>query len=617
MDTPASIHESATAVLIPFEDGRRHDVWHEWHELAAHASPLLAPELFALNVPLAGAGEPVVAEARQDGHLTGVLPLVRDGHTLRALQSDHMPEFDLAGDRDAVEGLWRAIQSDDRWDVLVLTGVPVTSPLATELPRIAKQQGCPVLTRPGARHLFFELQGLEQSLPAKHRANMRRCERKLGGATLERTTTFSREAFEDALAIEAMAWKDAAGTSLGADPRVTHLYEALLRLFGRRGQMSLSFLRAEGKRIAVLLALEDGHTVHALKIGYDPRYAAVGPGHLVVWKVAEDAARRGFEELCFLGHDDEWKRRWTDRTHEHVALVVYRRTVRGLSVYVLREIVKPRLPESMRDLRTPLRLGCQLRNFVGEHSLLERVRGRVTRGLGVRDGLRRELARLRAPSKARPEPLGEPSVHEAGAWVRVLAPDAVRGTLDEHGRTRGLGFMPQQWSACGRTFRVENVVRRLLDDAGRMRPVHRTVRLDGIDCTGTGVPMGCGRHCPLLFRDEWLEPAEAPKRGPTPAVEAPHARVRALDEIRATLDVFGKHDGVTFMPEMAAYAGRRFAIANRIDRVFELDRWAKTRAPLYTLAGLHCTGATLGRRGPCDRGCALLWHRDWLLVEPS
>ncbi len=617
MGIETATHDTATSTLLPFPAGRAPDVFREWHDLAARSPLRIAPELFALNLPLADAGEPLVAEARRDGRLFGMLPLLRTGRTLSALQSEHMPEFDLAGGADAVESLWNALVEDDGWDVLTLKNVPSSSPLATELPRLARADGCRTATRPGPRHLVVGLRDLDREVSAKLRANLRRCDRKLGGVTLERTTTFARRDFEEAIAIEAMAWKDAAGTSLAADPRVTHLYEALIRIFGRRGQMALSFVRAEGKRIAMLLSLEDGRSVDALKIGYDPRYAALSPGHLIVWKVAEDAARRGFEELCFLGADDEWKRRWTTRARDHVGVVVYRPTVRGLACWALREVVKPRLPPSMRDPRTPLRHGCQQRCLIGESTVFERARGRVEHGLGLRSGLRRRLDHvLGAGVNRMAATLGEASVFAEGSTVRVIDEARLRATLDAAGRTRGLGFMPQQWETCGETFRVQKVVRRLRDDGGRMRAVHRTVLLEHVDCTGTGEPKGCGRHCPLMYRDEWVEAAPASPHAPAPRDDRPHARVRTPDEIRATLDVFGQRDGLTFMPEMEAWAGQRFPVARRIERVFELDRWVAPRAPVYVLEGLRCTGAALGGRGPCDRGCALLWHRDWLLTEP-
>jgi hypothetical protein len=200
--------------------------------------------------------------------------------------------------------------------------------------------------------------------------------------------------------------------------------------------------------------------------------------------------------------------------------------------------------------------------------------------------------------------------------VRVKDEAVVRATLDAHAKLRGLAFVPSQRVTCGGVYRVARHVRRLRDDRGVFRAVARTVLLEGVDCAGPGPePAGCGRHCPLMFRDEWLEPAAAPHRAPPAITTRPRARVRDVAEIVAGLDVFGRKDGLSFLPEMRAYAGRRVAIAERIERVFEHDRWIATPRPVYILDGLHCSGAIGGCDHPCDRACALLWHHDWLILE--
>jgi hypothetical protein len=214
--------------------------------------------------------------------------------------------------------------------------------------------------------------------------------------------------------------------------------------------------------------------------------------------------------------------------------------------------------------------------------------------------------------------LGEPSRFATGDWVRVRDEVAIRTTLDARGKTRGLAFVPAQWRTCGAVFRVARQVRRLRDDRGRFRPVSHTVLLDHVDCGyGSTAPSGCGRHCPLMFRDEWLELAAAPHVAPPAASRQRHARVRDASDIAGGLDLFGRRDGLTFMPEMAAHAGRRSPIAGRLDQVFEYDEWIAPKRPIYLLEGVQCTGAICRNDGPCERACTLLWHEDWLILEPD
>ncbi|MGO8999916.1 MAG: GNAT family N-acetyltransferase [Polyangiaceae bacterium] len=598
-----------TAHIRPLVDVRHHDDWRLWRRLTDSAPPFLGPDFFLLTRPLAH-GEPLVAEAWEGEELVGALPLSLERRSLLALRSDHTPLFDYWGKPEGIDAIWAELGRDRRWDVMMLARIPAASPLVRRFRELAARDGCKAVIRPASPDLFFALPAFESRMHPKFLTNLRRCERKAGGVELERIAVPTRSDFHAALAIEGMAWKGAAGTSIDHDPLVTHLYDAATRLYGRRGRASLNFLRAGGERIALLFSVEDAQTLYALKIGYDPRHAALSPGHLVVWKVAADAERRGLQVFDFGGREDAWKHKWTDLHHDRVTLVIYRRSPRGLALHALRELVKPRLPERMRDIHMPLRAGCQQVDLLGAHSLLERLKGGVERGVA----LERRLLRTPARSK-RASVLGADSRFAPGSWVRVLDEDRLRATLDPEARLRGLRFTDAQREACGRVYRVERRVRRLRDDGGEMRPVSHVVQLEGVTCASGPESARCGRHCPLLFYDEWLEPSGPPSRHPPAPFDGIRAHVRELDEIRAGLDLHGRRDGVTFLAEMEPYVGKRFHVATRVTQVYEHGRWIPPRAAVYLLDGLHCSGAGVGGDGPCERACPLLWHGDWLLLE--
>jgi hypothetical protein len=199
---------------------------------------------------------------------------------------------------------------------------------------------------------------------------------------------------------------------------------------------------------------------------------------------------------------------------------------------------------------------------------------------------------------------------------------SIRETLDGRSRLRGLEFTEQLWPTYGKVFRVWKSVRRIIDDAGRLRPVSGTVLLVGVDCAGEDGTRGCGRYCPMMYRDEWLEPVAAPLAPPFPEAEAGpgreearFARVRPVAEITKTLNLLGLRDGLMFMPEMARYEGRRVRVVRQISRVYEFERSLETPRPFYILEDLRCSGAVLGSDGPCDRACWLLWHADWLELD--
>lgn len=262
---------------------------------------------------------------------------------------------------------------------------------------------------------------------------------------------------------------------------------------------------------------------------------------------------------------------------------------------------------------------CQRFSNIGAHGTLGRIRGRIQFGLGLRGLVNRLLGKAPVPP---PAGLGEPSRFAEGALVRVRDEASIRATLDAASKTRGLEFGRQQWPSCGRVYRVSRVVRRIIDDGGRYRRVNRTVLLEGVHCDALGEGTGCGRECPMMYRDEWLEPA-APDALPTPA---PHeaadvagreqrVRVRSVPEIKRTLDALGRRGNLLFMPEMAALAGREIVITPRIPRVFENSVTLPVEEDIFMSRRHACSGAILGALGPCDRACLLLWHRDWLILD--
>lgn len=156
----------------------------------------------------------------------------------------------------------------------------------------------------------------------------------------------------------------------------------------------------------------------------------------------------------------------------------------------------------------------------------------------------------------------------------------------------------------------------MLDDNGQMRAIAGTVLLDTVPCSGPDGSHGCGRDCPMMFRDEWLEAVPAPLpplAKPEPAAQ--FVRVRSVAEIYKTLDMSNQTRGLLFMPEMSRHAGQRFKARRRIERVLVGGQYVEASEPVYLLDGLYCTGVALGDDGPCERACRLLWHADWLEFE--
>lgn len=89
-------------------------------------------------------------------------------------------------------------------------------------------------------------------------------------------------------------------------------------------------------------------------------------------------------------------------------------------------------------------------------------------------------------------------------------------------------------------------------------------------------------------------------------------RLRPLEEILATLDDTSSYEGVPFMPEMMAYAGRTMTVYRRLEKICDY-MGAETRSRRMTDAVLlretRCDGSG---HGGCQAECRIFWKEVWL-----
>lgn len=109
-----------------------------------------------------------------------------------------------------------------------------------------------------------------------------------------------------------------------------------------------------------------------------------------------------------------------------------------------------------------------------------------------------------------------------GELVRVKSKDEIEATLDANGQNRGMGFDPEEMGRhCGRTFRVQRLVSRILDEAtGEMRPMKQPcIILEGVACEAefSRCRLNCPRAIHSFWRELWLERVNVvPTNGKSP-----------------------------------------------------------------------------------------------------
>lgn len=85
--------------------------------------------------------------------------------------------------------------------------------------------------------------------------------------------------------------------------------------------------------------------------------------------------------------------------------------------------------------------------------------------------------------------------------------------------------------------------------------------------------------------------------------------VKSAAEIAATLDADGALDGLPFMPEMAAFCGRRLTVHSRVDRTCVEGHGLRRLRETLLLEDTRCDGAL---HDGCQRNCLIFWKESWL-----
>lgn len=312
---------------------------------------------------------------RKGRELVGALPMMRTlergyGLKLDSLQSiynPHTPRWDFVIAPGFTESVYRAIWthlSGQDCEMIALKQVPDDSQTVSAIEHLAHTDGwlSGQWIAPASPYipLNCSYDDLLKRLKGGYRYNLRkRYERlgKIGSIDVEVITEKERvrEAMQDGLRIEAAAWKGKSGTAIVSDPAVTEFYIRLAERQADLGQLRLSFLRVDGKRISFSYILRSDNKLYGVKIGYDPEYHTYSPGNMLLNLILQDACPGNLSEYDFLGVDDEWKKDWTEATRGHRWLFLFRNSVRPRFLRYLKFNLIPRVRPQMVRLCTSLR----------------------------------------------------------------------------------------------------------------------------------------------------------------------------------------------------------------------------------------------------------------------
>lgn len=338
-------------------------VWRDLEAAARPDHPFTSHEWIESWWHAFGAGKQLNILAAWRGlELVAVMPLMLQrcriygigARRLESIANWHTPRWDLlvAPGSEAAHGeLWRYLaMRRSAWDLLLLSQLPAASPTLELWPALAEEAG--MLTGRWTATVSprvpvqGSLEAYEQSLPRKHRANVRNRQKRLarlGEVTQEIIDGGEgmAAALDEGWRIEAAGWKGARGTAIASLPETRRFYGAFAERAAGRGWLRLRFLCVGARRIAFMYNLRHDGEEYIVKQGYDPAFAQYSPSVLLAQRVFEEAWGEGLRGVDFLGDDDEWKLRYTQETRRHYWLFVFPDRLRSRLIHAAKFRVLP------------------------------------------------------------------------------------------------------------------------------------------------------------------------------------------------------------------------------------------------------------------------------------
>ena len=326
----------------------------EWQGLLGGmpaANYLQSPQWIASYMSaLAPAAENVhLIAARRGAGLDAVFALESVAHGvgavrvpgLRLISGDHMHLSDLAISGKA-ERLWAEFrgwleqQRELSWQVFSAKGVCVDAVLGRLLNSPLARQD--IISRPHPPTAWLDCsQGAAHALKdvgRGHTGNVKRLlrrARELGPLSYEAVTDGQHlhAALQSFLRVEGSGWKDQAGSAIQQDPKLMAFYTQLARDFGSRGACRINLLRLNGEVIAAQFGLVSNRQLNLLKIGYEPRFAQLAPGHLIMrYTIDSVCADASLDRLSFVTNPP-WAHLWKPQHTEVENHLWFRRSLMG------------------------------------------------------------------------------------------------------------------------------------------------------------------------------------------------------------------------------------------------------------------------------------------------
>jgi CelD/BcsL family acetyltransferase involved in cellulose biosynthesis len=232
-----------------------------------------------------------------------------------------------AADVDAVMDALVAATVDLPWPLLWLNETAPEAPRWQAMLRACHRAGVAAhyhqQYRVGRIKIDRDWATFQKHLSKSHRQSMTRSAKRLGhegNVQFDVCNRFEPREVEawmhEAFEVENLGWKGHGGTSVIRTKGMFDYFVGQAKQLAAWGQLETVALRLDGQMLAFIYGFRAKRTYFALKIGYDPCFAAFSPGQVIFYRLLERFHGDGeTQALDFIGPMMQWQSRWRPDTY--------------------------------------------------------------------------------------------------------------------------------------------------------------------------------------------------------------------------------------------------------------------------------------------------------------
>ncbi len=256
--------------------------------------------------------------ALRDGQrLAGIAPMMKAGGAIRFLGSSDVCDYhEIVAAPGAEEACLAALLEHAArcgWRTLELDGLQAGGPTLALLPALARHRGWAVEEAQDAvapmKRLPATWDAYLESLPGKHRHELRRKMRKLSAAGQVKVSlaTAPAEVAERFPVFVELMKSSREDKAQFMTPERERFFHHLSGVMAAEGLLRLYFLELDSLTVAASMLFDYGGTFHLYNSGYNTRYAPLSAGIILKALIAEEAINEGRREYHFLRGAEPYK----------------------------------------------------------------------------------------------------------------------------------------------------------------------------------------------------------------------------------------------------------------------------------------------------------------------